>query len=481
MKRYCLFLLLLILAHLPACAQADSNKWLPAPAQHYAFINTDENVISKPAKLDSFFKKLVRLKNTRSGKVTIVHIGDSHLQADGITKVLRDGFRDYFGDAGRGLLFPYQLAGSNAPHDLSATSNVSWHGGKITNADIRTKTGLCGYYIESDKKGAAVRMHLKETDGRQESFNRLVFFLGKERDSYRLTDSSTPLPAALATFAGADTPSVLYERDAMMTDFELSKSELANSDNYNFYGVSLERKNAPGVLYHTIGVNGARYDQYVENDLFWQQLSALHGDLFIVSLGTNEAQNQGINEQAFIATCDSFVRRIHTIAPRAQVLITTPAGSYYRKKKPNACVQRLSADLVSHCNQSGIPCWNMYEIGGGSKGIPSWKKTGLLGGDLVHYTPVGYQLQGALLLNALARSYNSYAKLHPYQPEPVTPASAPVVQIKETKAFIKPAAVARPILPPVVATPPAPKKDSTSPFNQPPPRPKKLKVLYLDN
>ena len=479
-KRY---LLLLLSAVLPALARGQADAlWTPAPAPHYTFIAAGGNTIAQPQALDNVLKKLQRIRHTRKGTVSIVHIGDSHLQADGITRVVRNEAHQYFGDAGRGLVFPYQVAGSNAPKDVFSSSNVKWANGKLTNSNMRPLTGICGYYLQTGKAGAILHLRLKPQDSTQEYFNRMVFFLGRQRDSYKLTDSALATPKALATVAGVDTPSVVLETDTLMTGFGLGKSTLPGEDNFEFYGVSLERKDAPGVLYHTIGVNGACYEQYTANDLFWHQVAALHGDLFIVSMGTNEAQRQGITEADMTAAVDAFVKRIRNIAPKADILLTTPAGSYYRKKKPNVVLQRVADAFSKYSERNKIACWDLYTLSGGKASAQGWKKNGMLGGDLVHYNMAGYELQGALLLNAFAAAYNKYERQHPYKAEVV--AIPKIIVAKPTpqpiaKEVIKPAATPPPAAPqPAVPAPAPPKQD---PVNEPPPpKTKNIKVEYMD-
>ena len=415
-----LFIFLFILIAFRSIAQnevADSNKWLPNPPPYYSFIDYDENIITHSSKLDSVLKKLVKVHVNHKGKVTIVHIGDSHLQADMETSILRNGLQDFFGDAGRGIVFPYQLANSNAPHDVSSSSNTTWKSNRI-GIDKDIQTGISGFGIHSNKQNATVRIHLKEMDGKQEHFNRMVFFLCNDSACYRLTDSNLKKPITLYSRPNVDTPSIVFESDSLLTGFELCKNDMPGHCDYSFYGVSLERKDTCGVLYHTIGVNGARYDQYLNNPLFWKQLTSLHGDLFIVSLGTNEAQTPKLNEPAFIAVCDSFVHKIHKIAPKACILITTPPGSYFKMKKPNPSVQAVSHALAHYCDEHDVPLWDLNKITDGATGTVAFKRYNLLGHDGIHFTNAGYQLQGLLLLNALSATYNDYYKKHPIKPKP---------------------------------------------------------------
>src|SRR5689334_4698676 len=102
----------------------------------YPFISTVFNRISNNAGLDSFYQKLHRLKTSGSGTISIVHIGDSHIQADLLTAVVRNGLQDFFGNSGRGLVFPYQLAQSNAPDDIFSSSSTRWQYNRLAHPEI---------------------------------------------------------------------------------------------------------------------------------------------------------------------------------------------------------------------------------------------------------------------------------------------------------------------------------------------------------
>ena len=65
-----------------------------------------------------------------------------------------------------------------------------------------------------------------------------------------------------------------------------------------------------------------------------------------------------------------------------------------------------------------MPCWDLNKVTDGAEGAVAFKKYNLLGHDLVHYTSIGYQEQGLLLLNAFADAYNVYYKKHPVKTKP---------------------------------------------------------------
>jgi lysophospholipase L1-like esterase len=374
----------------------------------YSFIHPVFNHITNAEGLDSFYKKLYQLKTTGQDIVSIVHIGDSHIQADFLSSVVRTGLQQFFGNAGRGLVFPYQLAQSNAPGDISSSSSTNWQFNRIAHPEIPITPGVSGYALQTNTDGAEINFSLKPDAFGQQSFNRLKFFLDSNPSNSWLLRAENNNDTLLKK---KEADSLLYKEVTLTQSVNsFSLVSLPSGNTKKFYGVSLENSNA-GVLYHTIGVNGARYDQYNIASLFWKQLAALNGDLFIISLGTNEAQGTLLNESDFQQQLSLFIQNIKTVAPDASVLITTAADSY-KARKPNTVLKKVNLSLDTYCNQNHIPLWDLYRITNGYGSAYSWIKRGLMSRDRVHFTADGYRIQGTLLFNALGKGYNNYINIH---------------------------------------------------------------------
>lgn len=369
----------------------------------YPFISTVFNRISNIAGLDSFFQRIHRLKSNGIGTVSIVHIGDSHIQADLLTAVVRNGFQDFFGNAGRGLVFPYQLAQSNSPDDIYSSSSTRWQFNRIAHPEIPVGYGISGYSIKTSTASASFQFSLR---GLARPFTRVRLFADSlSHWTMKPLDSDSLLEMQKLS----DCNCSIFELDKENTGFSLS-SQTPEVPKI-IYGVSLETRN-PGIIYHAIGVNGARFDQYNLADLFWQQLPALKADLFIISLGTNEAQWEAFPETAFKKTLQLFVEKLKAASPQASILFTTAPDSYKRRRY-NSVLREINSTLINFCNSNYLPVWDLYRITNGYGSAYSWARRGLMTPDRIHFTPEGYRLQGSLLLSALAKGYNGFINLQP--------------------------------------------------------------------
>ena len=369
----------------------------------YPFISTVFNRISNNSGLDSFYQKLHRLKSGDSGTVSIVHLGDSHIQADFLTAVVRNGLQDFFGNAGRGLVFPYQLAQSNSPDDVYSSSSIRWQFNRIAHPEISIGYGISGYSIKTTAANASLQLSLR---GLARPFTRIRLFADSLADwNIKPVDNDSSFEMERMPDCNCTT----FDLDRENTGFNLSSQTPDVSK--IIYGASLENNN-PGVIYHTIGVNGARFDQYNLADLFWQQLPALKADLFIISLGTNEAQWDAFPETAFKKTLQLFIEKLKAASPSACILFTTAPDSYKRRRY-NGVLRDLNSALINYCNTNYLPEWDLYRITNGYGSAYSWARRGLMTSDRIHFTPEGYRLQGSLLLSALAKGYNGFTSLQP--------------------------------------------------------------------
>lgn len=353
--------------------------------------------------LDSFYNKLKQLKQGSNKVVRIVHIGDSHIQADFLSGEIRSGLQQAFGNAGRGLVFPYQVARTNPPQDIFSSSDNIWQSNRLIRTTDSVACGISGFCIQCKRTGAAFTLTLQNSPGDTLSFNSMDLFT----DSIAGTSWLIKAGENKLYFAGRDTSSVLpltVNLPLPATSFTLTS--LLPDTLRSFYGVSLQR-NTPGILYHTIGVNGAKYQHYNNTPLFWRQLPALQADLFIVSMGTNEAQALRFDEPAFLYEVDQLVQKLKSASPGAAIIITTAADSY-KGRYPNKVLQQLNTSLYKYCAAKQIALWDLYRATNGYGAARHWVRLGLMQPDKIHFKSAGYRIMGDLFLQALLNGYNRF-------------------------------------------------------------------------
>lgn len=179
-----------------------------------------------------------------------------------------------------------------------------------------------------------------------------------------------------------------------------------------------------GLVYHAYGINGATYGQF-NNEQTLSKFDELNPDLIILSFGTNEAHGRNYTEEWQIQEMDALLSSLKERFPAADFLLTTPPGSYWRKRVKktlkngrktyvtrhilNEQVEQVANTQVAYGAEHQIPVWDLYHVvGGADYACRNWRNAGLQRSDYIHYTSEGYILQGKLLAEAILKAYYSY-------------------------------------------------------------------------
>ncbi|MFZ0598522.1 MAG: LysM peptidoglycan-binding domain-containing protein, partial [Flavobacterium sp.] len=137
--------------------------------------------------LERVFEKLKDNESHNNKKINIVHIGDSHIQGDLMTNDIRKNLQRKFGNAGRGLVFPYQLAKTNGSYNERFYSNRTWESYRNIHPFKSVPIGLSGIALWRDTNGFAVELHIKDADYK---FNSIQIITPQNQDMFDLAISS---------------------------------------------------------------------------------------------------------------------------------------------------------------------------------------------------------------------------------------------------------------------------------------------------
>lgn len=424
-----------------------------------------DNVITNSSALNLLFEKLLLLEQQKAGKVNIVHVGDSHIQADIMTGAIRRALQQRFGNAGSGFSFPHSLAKTNGSGIVRYSSNTSWKSRRNIYVPDGSPVGLSGISLVT-KNNFAVEVNVRDssyafntlkiiTPGNTKSFEvatsaktivlestvpkKIVHkiksgeVLGSIADKYNVTVTQLkkanglknnniragktlqiptnqtqarqvkksefiPLPLTKDSLSH-----FFYSADA------LSKIYLLPDENENEYilsGLVFEKDDA-GLLYHSIGVNGAKCSDYNKYPLFFEQLKALSPDVIVISLGTNESFDK-MGQADYIEKLNLFIDNVKAQNPDACIITMTPPPSQFKRKYPNTFAAAYAKAILVQETDMQYASWDLYSLLGGLYGVNKNYSEGLIGADRVHYTGDGYRKQGSLFAEALLNAYDNF-------------------------------------------------------------------------
>ncbi|MDO4319802.1 MAG: GDSL-type esterase/lipase family protein [Bacteroidales bacterium] len=346
--------------------------------------------------------------------VTVVHIGDSHLQADMATAVTRDRLQQIYGDAGRGLIVPFKLAGTNEPVDYAITSPDGWVASRLLKMPWPTDMSFTGVAVQSVSPTASLTVRT-----------------GSFFDDMTVFATSPGLEINSVSDGNGDEINFDVKSDGRRTRIALSRPcteirmSVSRPHDVAIGGISLSNGHN-GVAYHVIGNNGATYSTYNLIGSVGRDLSELSPQLIIVSLGTNEAFGK-MTDAAFRLNINDLVGELRRNNPDACLLLVTPAECQRRTSRRvrrkgkrrryrtvssysvNTNVKRMRDVIVAYGRDNGIPVYDWYEVAGGTGASARWLADKTLNKDRVHLTYKGYQLQGNLFTDALLDAINQHS------------------------------------------------------------------------
>jgi len=429
-------------------------------------IVTGDNIITNTSAMKLFFQKMYQLDQEKKGRVNIVHIGDSHIQADLMTGYIRKKLQERFGNAGCGFTFPHSLARTNGGHYVRFNSNASWQARKnISLPEDGMNVGLSGIALKT-RENFVIELNVRDSSY---DFNTIRVITPKNKPAFDLATSSktivleskVPKKIIHKIKSGEVLGSIADKYDVSITqlkklnklkndniragrtlkiptnqmqkrevkrsefiplgltadalsnnyhsDTQLDKIYLLPAKGYNEYtlsGIVLEKDDS-GVVYHSIGVNGAKCSDYNKYPLFFEQLPALKPDLVIISLGTNES----FDKMAGVAYKDQlnlFIANVRAKNPDAAILVMTPAPSLFKRKYPNTFVADYAKKTMIQETEKDYATWDLYSEMGGLFSVNRNAAKGLMSGDKVHYSKAGYEKQGAMFSEAFMKAYDNF-------------------------------------------------------------------------
>ena len=343
--------------------------------------------------MSAFNNELNDLLNGKDTVINIVHLGDSHIQAGFLSGRTMRLLHNSFGNAGRGWIAPFKLSKVNEPQDYFILSDVKeWISGRCVQSQPKCPWGIGGIGIKTEAKNINFELIIAPNNGAGYSFNKIFMF--RDSDATPMTPlfrDNDSIPALLLgsevyenvvvdTFTMAnliDTFSIKSVDSLRNTKNPQGNSTVKKINPNIYYGFMLANSN-PGILYHSIGVNGAKYKDYTNRE-YVRQLALLKPSLLIISLGTNESYGRNFSKVEFESQVNSFVRLVHEEIPGVTLLITTPVEAYkrvYRNKKRyyerNENIAKVANVISSYAEKEGIAYWDLYSVAGGDNSCKKW-------------------------------------------------------------------------------------------------------------
>ena len=365
--------------------------------------------LSDPANsLAAFYEAIERVESGEPGaKVRLAHYGDSPTTADLITADVRGLLQKRFGDAGHGF---YLMA-----------KPWAWYGHRGVDSDssgwdieasnlVSKKDGYYGYGGVSFRggPGSRARFRLKEAGTTR-----------VELGFKQVAGGGSIVLEACGERVGER--STAGEEGDGYAEFAVPEScrdltVKVEGGAVRLYGIEF-LKAAPGVVYDSLGLNGAYISvlsKFLNADHWQTQLQHYAPDVVVINYGTNESVFAAFVDKVFEKELREAIRRIRVALPGKGILVMSPMDRGERNENGQIetvpALQRLVEIEARVAKEEGVAFFNTFEAMGGNGTMAKWysSEPRLVGADFIHPMPGGAKIIGNLLYKAMLDGYNRY-------------------------------------------------------------------------
>lgn len=365
---------------------------------------------------DLFAKLQKRLDKPDQGSlVRVTHVGDSHIIADFWTGEMRERMQKRYGDGGRGYVLPGKAWRSFGQRHIQHRTEGEWETKNIKREREQGWFGPGGCLFRSSNPEDRLEIFTKPSQPAS-LFDRLdvlavarpgggAYQLNVDSIPYGITRTEAPYFSLLKT-------TYTLSDDA----HRVSLSPSMNGRDVTILGFSLQRQ-AGGLIYDSIGLNGAQAKQLLKNsqDALLASLRALESDLVIISYGINELFDHSYQVARYEQELSETLRLIREATPEANCLVTGPFAAML-KGRPHPGLDEMYGIQRMLAARFQCAFWDARASMGDT--LKPWQQARLAGKDGIHLTVRGYQRIAELFDESVELSFERW-KAHQRAADPI--------------------------------------------------------------
>lgn len=364
-----------------------------------SFFNTSPTRFYLPDNDPRFFDPLFKeLENADNKRVRILHYGDSQLEEDRMTFIIRDSLQKMFGGDGQGMM------PARSHHTFSMTGNAN---GSITRYMIFAPERRCG----GNKYGpfgdfvrlyGSVRLNYRQSnrkDVKRRYFNEVTVVAGNTSGK------------GLAVTLGDSTIRFNAGENLVRAVFSVPDSSDKVSVNISgtgdIYGVLMDTKT--GVAVDNIPMRGCSGTIFTAMNA--DQLHSYYEEenvrLIFLQYGGNSVPviTNSKHVSKYCGTIRRQIDYIQSLAPKAKIVFIGPSDM---GKRTWNMIPQLVDSLICTANSCGAAYWDIFGAMGGKNSMASWVNKGLAATDYIHFSTKGSKLMASRIADSFKLYYEYY-------------------------------------------------------------------------
>ena len=367
---------------------------------------------------DSMFYQLEHA-NEEGKTYRIMHYGDSQIEMDRITSVLRQRLQELFGGSGPNMIPAIQPVST-----ISVTQNASNLTRYMVYGDAErashNRYGVMSQFGQVRGSGSISFTRSSHTQSfeKAKEISSVSVLLGKNSKNFTATLKCDTIAPDAKMLPACDSVSLI----TWILPTNVKHGTISFKGNAEIYAVLLDGE--AGVAIDNValrGCSGTIFTRINENTLR-QSFDLLNTRLIIMQFGGNRMPgiSSTKNIPPYIAELEKQISYMKRVAPKATFLFIGPADmgkSYGGKMGTWKNLPELNDSLRALALRNDMAYWDMFNVMGGEGSMAQWVKHNppMAGPDYVHFTYRGAQEIGSDLAKSFTTYYDFY-KLRQHVP-----------------------------------------------------------------
>ena len=401
-----------------------SDNLLDSMRYYRSYLKENPNRIYLPnddyTYFDPLFKQLEKAR--AEGKIyRIMHYGDSQIEMDRISSVLRQNLQEFFGGSGPNMIPAVQpVATISVSQHASGLSRYAVYGDASNHRASHNRYGVMTQFCQVIGGGSVsfTRTSHSQAFDKAKEISTVSVLLGKNSPGFTATlqcDTVKTAPKMLDAYEGVSL--ITWELPV-----DVRRGTINFKGNAEIYAILLDGD--AGVAVDNValrGCSGTIFTRINENTMR-ESFDLLDTRLIILQFGGNRMP--GITSpksiSSYMTELEKQVNYMKRVAPKATLLFIGPADmgrSYNGKMGTWRGLPELNDSLRAMALRNDVAYWDMFHVMGGEGSMAQWvkHKPALAGPDYIHFTFKGAQEIGSNLTKSFTTYYEFY-KLRQHTP-----------------------------------------------------------------
>jgi lysophospholipase L1-like esterase len=373
-----------------------------------------------------FFEALDEAK-ANGTRAHIFHYGDSQIESDRMSNVVRQKLQEKFGGGGPGLVAPVPITASA---NIMQSQSDNWkrytsYGFDNAKAGHNNYGVMCAFgrfttarkmedIVSTDSTEAWIELRPSSmSTSTCKSYTEAQLYFGNFLYGFQLTvfiDGEIVSTESIQPETGVLTRTWNFASSPKKLRFEF-----VGPDSPDVYGIELH--NSGGVNVSNIALRGNDGGAFrrVNSSSMEPVLTQLNASLFILQFGGNAVPylSSEAGALSYGENFKTYIRQFKKMSPNASIIVIGPSDmstSIDGVFRTWPFLASLRDGMKNAALAEGCGFWDMYEVMGGENSMVSWVTNNppYAGPDYTHFTPAGARKVAELLYKAISDEYDAW-------------------------------------------------------------------------